>query len=152
MRAHLSLLLLAALVAAFLGLATVTSAADPKDCEGKQACEEDRSLCSVCVVCFLTLIGRLNQGSVRFLLSRKAAGKGVPHFACAQTIEADECIVPLLGKGGVVQHLSLLNLILSYDPPCWSCAVVPGEPSFCPPSSATSTGKSYLALLIHIDH
>lgn len=52
MRAHLSLLLLAALVAAFLGLATVTSAADPKDCEGKQACEEARSQCSVCVVCF----------------------------------------------------------------------------------------------------
>ena len=43
MRAHLSLLLLAALVAAFLGLATVTSAADPKDCEGKQACEKARS-------------------------------------------------------------------------------------------------------------
>lgn len=39
MRAHLSLLMLAAFVATFLGLATVTSAADPKDCEGKDACE-----------------------------------------------------------------------------------------------------------------
>lgn len=107
MRAHLSLLLLAALVAAFLGLAAVTSAADPKDCEGKQACEEARSQCSVCVVCFDDLlIGRLNQERALPSFQKKAAGKRVPHFACAQTIVADECIVPLLGKGGVVQHLS----------------------------------------------
>lgn len=46
MRAHLSLLLLA-LVAAFLGLAAVTSAADPKDCEGKEACEITGIQCMV---------------------------------------------------------------------------------------------------------